>query len=372
VSRDGSLEADPSKPVEDHGEPVEGSLDYENLNTWRTEASDQVNGVVHEEKDTLDPAATEGLNAAEKYAEMLKGLGNGFDTFRGAIGDFRHAEKGQQGRQNEDVREMLQSTRVESGAAASAPHEVVPEVKQVEPEIKPEIKQAVESLVNKSEVKPEVKHQEIVPQEPRASPLSESTVGGASKEAKTLTESDVGDVSHEAEKLTGQRENEAVEQDAIEAGSVVRQQTSQETQKALTDLEEQLKNGDISTDTQASEEAVQNLVNEEEAQQNRVTTACFAISDSPLKGDKRECHSDVVKGMFNSSEKICEGHEDNLEAACNAASKCETKHVCVQDGAVVADTDGSWEVFDSPTCEAGDSQKVCVPKAGGFKLPVAA
>jgi hypothetical protein len=372
-----------NKTVSHDAEPVEGSLEYKALDSWRTDASGQVDGVVSEEKDTLDPAATEGLNAAEKYAQMLNGLDNGFGTLRSAIGDFRAAEKGLQGRQNEEVRQTLTSARVESGATANVSEtpgdkalEKLDEAEAAEHEVKPTETpgdKALEKLDEKEaaehEVKPEVKHEDVVPQEPHASPLSESTVGGASHETDTMTESDVGDISHEAEKLTGHAENEAKEEDAVEGGSVVRNQTSQETKRAITDLEQQLQNGEVSGDTQATEQAVKNLVEEEEEQQSRVTAACYALADSPLKGEKRKCNDEVVPGIIEAG--VCEGHVGDLQAACSAADKCQTKHVCVNDGAVI-ESDGSWEVNDNPTCDKGSAQHVCVPKAGDFKLPVAA
>lgn len=354
-----------NQTVSHDAEPVEGSLEYRALDSWRTEASGQVDGVVSEEKDTLDPAATEGLQAAEKYAQMLNGLDKGFGTLRSAIGDFRAAEKGLQGRQNEEVRQTLTSARVESGAAANATEET-PGDRALE---KLDEEEAAGHGVQ-PEVKPEVKHEEVVPQEPHASPLSESTVGGVSHGTETITESDVGDISHEAEKLTGHAENEAKEQDAVEAGSVVRHETSEETKKAISDFEEELKSGEVTSDTKASEQAVQNLVEEEEEQQSRVTAACYAVADSPLKGEKRKCNAEVVPGIIAAS--VCEDHASDLQAACNAADKCQTKHVCVDDGAVIADSDGGWEVNDNPTCEKGSAQHVCVPKVGDFKLPVAA
>ncbi|CAK0862423.1 unnamed protein product [Prorocentrum cordatum] len=319
-------------PVEDLAEHVEGSLEYKALDDWRTAASGQVDGVVSQERDQLDPAATEGLRAAEKYAQMLKGLGNGFDTFRGALADFRAANRGLQGRQNQEVRETLQAARAEAEGTVNATGT---------PGVAPEKLDVV-----KHEVTPEVVH-----------------------EAKAVTESDVEDITREADKLTGHSEGEVAEEDALESGSVVRKETAKEAADGLANIEEQIKNGEVTADTAVVEESVKKLVAEEEEQQNRITTACFALADSPLSGDKRTCKADVVNGIIEKN--ACEGHDHDLKAACNAASKCESKHVCVKDGTVVADTDGSWKVNDSPTCEAGDAESICVPKAGSYKLPVA-
>jgi hypothetical protein len=376
-------------------EPDEGSLEYSALDNWRTEAASQVDGVVSEEREKLDPAATEGINAAEKYAKMLNGLGNGLDTFKSAIGDFRAANKGMQGRQTEEVREMLQSARVESGATANATqtpveseaaagqpldeaveHEVEREEEVVppEPHASPLNGSVVGSGAAANVTETPVtgqpldtaaeREEEVVPQEPHASPLNGSVVGsGATANA---TEEAIEDASHEALKLTGHAENEATEEDAVESGSVVRQETSKEVKDAIVGLEKSLQSGELG-DTNATELAVKNLVEEEEEQQARVTTACFALADSPLNGADRKCNSEVVKGIIE--EKVCEDHKDSLKDACNAASKCQTKHVCLRAGAVVADNNSAWEVHDDPSCEAGDPEMVCVPKVGSFRLP---